>query len=212
MMGRDSMRHARGLCIPLPWRAAAAERYAVAMAPHPLHPGRSARAGELRRRPRARGERLVDLTHPFDQDTIYWPGNQGFELEHTKWGEDEQGRWYAAAQFRAAEHGGTHLDAPLHFAPKGRAVADIPLAQLIGPARVIDVQPQCVANRDYQVSVDDITAHEAAHGRLSEGSVVLIPPAGRARGRTASATSATTTRGGGRAALPWLVARSRAPS
>jgi len=120
------------------------------------------------------GERLVDLTHPFDQDTIYWPGNQPFELEHTKWGEDAEGHWYAAARFSAAEHGGTHIDAPLHFAHSGLAVADIPLARLVGPARVIDVEPKCVANRDYQVSVDDITAHEAAEGRIAEGSVVLI--------------------------------------
>jgi kynurenine formamidase len=120
------------------------------------------------------GERLVDLTHPFDRDTIYWPGNRTFEVERTKWGEDAQGRWYAAAEFRAAEHGGTHLDAPIHFARDGRAVADIPLAELVGPARVIDVERQCLANRDYQVSVDDLTAHEAAHGRLALGSVVLI--------------------------------------
>jgi kynurenine formamidase len=168
------MRHARGECIPLSWRAAAAERYAVAMARIRFILAAALALASCAGAPVLEGERLVDLTHPFDQDTIYWPGNQGFELEHTKWGEDAQGHWYAAAQFRAAEHGGTHLDAPLHFAHNGRAVADIPLAQLVGPARVIDVQPQCVANRDYLVSVEDITAHEAAQGRLSEGSVVLI--------------------------------------
>jgi kynurenine formamidase len=124
--------------------------------------------------PPLEGDRLVDLSHPFDRDTVYWPGNRAFEVERTKWGEDEAGHWYAAAEFRAAEHGGTHLDAPVHFAKDGRTVADIPLADLVGPARVVDVERQCVANRDYQVSVEDITAHEVDHGRIAEGSVVLI--------------------------------------
>jgi kynurenine formamidase len=119
-------------------------------------------------------ERLVDLTHGFDQDTIYWPTARSFELTRSAWGPDEEGRWYAAAEFCAAEHGGTHLDAPQHFAAEGRSVADIPLADLIGPARVIQVERKCLADRDYLVSVEDIASHEASEGRIAPGSVVLI--------------------------------------
>jgi len=120
------------------------------------------------------GDRLIDLTHAFDQDTIALPGNRSFELTHTRWGEDEEGRWYAASEFCMAEHCGTHLDAPLHFARDGRSVSDLAPRDLIGPARVIDVERQCLADRDYLVSVEDITRHEASEGRIAPGSVVLI--------------------------------------
>jgi kynurenine formamidase len=120
------------------------------------------------------GDRLVDLTHPFDQDTIYWPGNRSFELTHTRWEEDEAGDWYAAAEFGAAEHGGTHLDAPLHFARDGVSVAEIRVQDLLGPARVVDVERQCLDDRDYRVSVQDVTRHEANEGRIPPGSVVLF--------------------------------------
>ena len=44
------------------------------------------------------------------------------------------GNFYAANQFCTAEHGGTHIDAPIHFS-EGRHTADeIPIQQLIGPA------------------------------------------------------------------------------
>ncbi len=118
--------------------------------------------------------RLVDLTYPFDQSTLYWPTARRFELKPSSWGEDEHGRWYAAGEFCASEHGGTHLDAPLHFAREGKSTADIPLVDLVGPARVIDVRRQCELERDYQVTVEDLTAHEAAQGRLRAGMVVLV--------------------------------------
>src|SRR5256885_14310851 len=68
------------------------------------------------------GARLVDLTHPFDARTIYWPTAKPFTLEPVAHGMTEGGYWYAANNFSAAEHGGTHLDAPIHFA-EGRWTA-----------------------------------------------------------------------------------------
>ncbi len=118
--------------------------------------------------------RMVDLTYPFDQSTLYWPTARSFELKPTAWGEDELGRWYAAGEFCASEHGGTHLDAPLHFARGGRSTADIPLSDLVGPARVVDVRRQCDGDSDYQVTVEDITGHEAAQGRMRPGTIVLV--------------------------------------
>src|SRR5262249_36659431 len=60
--------------------------------------------------------RLVDLTHAFDAATIYWPPPKPFSLEPVAHGVTPGGWWYAANNFCAAEHGGTHLDAPIHFA------------------------------------------------------------------------------------------------
>jgi hypothetical protein len=54
--------------------------------------------------------RLVDLTHAFDADTIYWPTEEGFVLERGSEGRSQAGYWYAAHRMRLAEHGGTHIE------------------------------------------------------------------------------------------------------
>jgi D-alanyl-D-alanine dipeptidase len=61
--------------------------------------------------------RIVDLTHAFDAATLYWPTSpSAFELKRLAFGRTEAGYFYAANSFCAPEHGGTHLDAPIHFA------------------------------------------------------------------------------------------------
>jgi kynurenine formamidase len=118
--------------------------------------------------------RLVDLTHPFDDTTIYWPTARRFHLEPVAHGKTPGGWWYEANDFCAAEHGGTHLDAPIHFA-RGRDTAErVPLERLIGPAVVIDVSEKATVDRDYRVSVADVRAFEARHGRIAPGTRVLI--------------------------------------
>jgi kynurenine formamidase len=117
--------------------------------------------------------RLVDLTHPFDADTIFWPTEDGFRLEPAAAG-TSAGYWYAANRFRSAEHGGTHLDAPLHFG-EGRPAADeIPLARLMGPAVVVDAREACAHDRDHAVDIADLERFEAEHGPLPRGAIVLI--------------------------------------
>ena len=83
------------------------------------------------------GGRWVDLTHAFSESTIYWPTDTaGFQLDELAFGPTEGGWFYASYQFASAEHGGTHLDAPIHFA-EGRLTADqIPLSALMGSAGV----------------------------------------------------------------------------
>lgn len=117
---------------------------------------------------------LVDLTHAFDAETIYWPTEEGFVRETTFDGHTDGGYYYAAGSFRSAEHGGTHLDAPVHFA-EGRQTADaVPLERLIAPGVVIDVTEQAGADADYQVQVADFERWEAAHGPLPAGAIVLL--------------------------------------
>ncbi len=120
------------------------------------------------------GGALVDLSYAFDEQTIYWPTAAGFARTTDFEGITEQGYYYSAYSFSAAEHGGTHLDAPVHFA-EGHLTADqIPLDRLVGPAVVVDVSAQAAADPDYLVSVDDFSAWEAAHGPLPEGIIVLL--------------------------------------
>jgi kynurenine formamidase len=89
-------------------------------------------------------------------------------------GETPGGWHYEANTVRTAEHGGTHLDAPIHFAAERQHADEIPLDRLIGPAVLIDVRPQAEVDPDYLVSVVDFEAWEARHGRLQDGVTVLI--------------------------------------
>jgi kynurenine formamidase len=117
---------------------------------------------------------FVDLTYPYDESTIYWPTASGFELEVDFKGATDAGYYYEANSFRSAEHGGTHLDAPVHFAEGKHTADEVPLSRLIGPAVVVDVSEQAAADRDYQVSVQDFEAWEAENGQLPDSIIILI--------------------------------------
>jgi kynurenine formamidase len=118
--------------------------------------------------------KVVDLTYPFDEHTIYWPTAKPFHLEVVAAGEAPGGYWYAANNICLAEHGGTHMDAPLHFARGKRAADEVPIQQLIGPAVVIDVRAQAAQNPDYRLSVADLEAWEQRHGRIPPGAIVIM--------------------------------------
>ena len=116
---------------------------------------------------------IVDLTWPFGESTIYWPTAEPFALEVVSEGETAAG-WYAAKSFCAAEHGGTHLDAPIHFARGARTSAEIPLEDLIGDAIVVDVTAAAAADRDLAIGVDALDAWETANGAIPPRAIVLL--------------------------------------
>ena len=118
--------------------------------------------------------RVVDLTHAFDANSVYWPTAEPFKLETDFEGMTEKGYYYSAYRYSAAEHGGTHLDSPVHFAKGRHTVDQIPLQQLIGAAIVIDVTRQCAANADYQIGVADFQSWERRNGRIAPGTIVLL--------------------------------------
>ena len=121
------------------------------------------------------GWRMVDLSHAYANDTLYWPTDtDGYRLDTLAEGETPGGYFYAAKAFATAEHGGTHLDAPFHFAEGGDDTAAIPLVRLILPGIVIDVSEAAAADPDYLVTIEDVTTWEDEHGPVPEGSAVLI--------------------------------------
>ncbi|HEX6883531.1 MAG TPA: cyclase family protein [Planctomycetota bacterium] len=125
--------------------------------------------------PAGTGEtRLVDLTHAYDEDTVYWPTAEGFRLRVDAKGQTARGFHYEANSFSTAEHGGTHLDAPVHFGAGRRSVDEIPVEQLIGPGVVVDARAACAADRDHLVGVAELEAWEARHGRIPDGAIVLL--------------------------------------
>ncbi len=117
----------------------------------------------------------IDLTYSFDSKTLYWPNNTKPFLHSTDAeGFTEKGYYYSSYSICTPEHGGTHLDAPIHFAA-GKYTADqIPLSSLTGTAIVIDVSDKALANRDYLISKEDILSWEAKNGRIEDSTIILF--------------------------------------
>ncbi len=118
--------------------------------------------------------KIIDLTHTFDASTIYWPGEEtGFSHEYEKKGMTPGHYFYSSAKYAAPEHGGTHMDAPIHFNQHGMTAEQVPLADCIGPAAVIDFSARAAKDRDATLSVDDIKSYEAANGPIPDGAIVV---------------------------------------
>lgn len=120
------------------------------------------------------GVAWIDLSYAFSSQTIYWPTARPFQLEVVQAGRTPAGYYYSANNFAAAEHGGTHLDAPVHFAEGHRAVDAIPVEQLVGPAVVVDVRDSVGYDPDYLVTVADFRRWESGYGRIPDGAIVLL--------------------------------------
>src|SRR5436190_3744209 len=116
----------------------------------------------------------LDLTYDFSSDTIYWVTAEPFKRTTVAEGQTPGGYYYSAYNFSAAEHGGTHIDAPVHFAEGRKTVDQLPLEQLIAEAIKIDVSAKATANRDYLVSIEDIQTWETANGKIADGTIVLL--------------------------------------
>ncbi len=119
-------------------------------------------------------KKVIDLTYTFDEHTIYWPTAKPFQMDVVAATKTEAGYWYAANNICLAEHGGTHMDAPIHFAEGKRAADAVPVQQLIGPAVVVDVRMQAEKDPDYRVSVTDLEGWEKKHGSIPRGAIVLM--------------------------------------
>jgi kynurenine formamidase len=123
---------------------------------------------------------VVDLTQPLSEETpiLRLPEPFANTPRFRKWElsrYDERGpAWYWNG-FESGEHTGTHLDAPIHWVSGQELddVSQIPPARLIGPAVVIDHADRAAADPDHLLTVEDIEAFEAEHGRLPEGGWLL---------------------------------------
>jgi kynurenine formamidase len=162
----------------------------------------------------------IDLTHDLSADAVFWPTAAPFRMTTDFEGMTERGYYYSAYSFTTAEHGGTHIDAPVHFAEGANSVEQIPLERLIGPAVVVDVSAAVARDRDLQIGVDHLRAWEAANGEIPAGSIVLLrtgfgaywPDAARYLGtalRGAEGAAALSFPGLGVDAANWLVTERR---
>jgi kynurenine formamidase len=149
---------------------------APAVAGRAAAPASAAAVADGRPRLDLGGARVIDLSHAYGPETLFWPADppQTFRLEVLHHGPTPGGFFYAANKFCGPEHGGTHLDAPLHFADGKWSAAEVPAERLVAPAVVLDVRRQAAADPDYRLTPQDVAAWEAAHGRIPAGAVVLL--------------------------------------
>ena len=127
--------------------------------------------------------RTVDLTQTLSPDTptLVLPEPFGqcapFTMEEISRYDERGVAWYWN-NFTVGEHTGTHFDAPIHWVT-GRDLADNTLdtiqpGQFVAPAVVIDVSAKAAADPDYLLTVEDIAAWEAEHGRIPPRSWVML--------------------------------------
>jgi kynurenine formamidase len=126
---------------------------------------------------------IVDLTQPLGPATpviglppMFAP-SPGVTLEPISRYDEKGPAWYWNT-LRLGEHTGTHFDAPIHWIT-GKDLTDnacdtIPARRFIGPACVIDVEREVQENPDFLVTPDRIARWEQEHGRIPEGSWVLL--------------------------------------
>ena len=117
---------------------------------------------------------LVDLTHTLDGDSPYWPEGRPGSPFHTSAATTYQRDGNFTRNLRMPEHFGTHIDAPVHFDPKGKSVDRIPVERFLAPGVVIDVSLATKLNADYRVTVKDIGIWTEHHGAVPPGAVVLF--------------------------------------
>lgn len=116
----------------------------------------------------------IDLSHDFSDETIYWVTAEPFKRTTVAEGVTPGGYYYSAYNFSAAEHGGTHIDAPVHFGEGKKSVDQLELGQLISPAIKIDVSAKAANDPNYLIGVDDIKNWETENGKVPEWSIILF--------------------------------------
>lgn len=122
------------------------------------------------------GKQIIDLTHEFANGyTIAWPSalQYNFTIGWRGFNEDS-GFYYEANNFQQAEHCGTHMDAPSHFAKGKWRAADIPVERLIGPGVVIDISERARSNKDAQLTIEDLQNWETRYGTIPQGAIVIM--------------------------------------
>ncbi len=115
---------------------------------------------------------LADLTHVLGPDFPLFPGAPSPFKVTTAVTHATSG--YYGSVLTYWEHSGTHMDAPVHFAPQGLFVDQLPVESLVVPAAVINVTEQVRRDPDYVVTPDDIRAWERRYGRLPDNAAVLM--------------------------------------
>lgn len=112
----------------------------------------------------------IDVSLPLHDGLVPWPGDPPFRVKRVT--DMARGDFCTFSTLSMSAHAGTHIDAPLHFLKRGRAVDTVPLEAMVGPARVIGI-------REKIIGVDELRGH-----RIRSGERILFKTRNSARLRT----------------------------
>jgi kynurenine formamidase len=116
--------------------------------------------------------RVVELSHRIGPKIPLWPGDPHVRFKVVaSWAQDG----YFLRSFSIGEHSATHMNAPNSFIDgNDEAITSYPAKQRVVPAVVIDVREQAARDPDYQLTEQDVVNWEAEHGRIADGSFVIL--------------------------------------
>ena len=114
---------------------------------------------------------LIDLTHEITEKIPVWPGDPKPEISKFSIVEKDG---YNMNVLKIGEHTGTHFGVPLHFFNEGKSVDEVPVSDLILSAVKIDISDKCSKNPDYVLKIEDVLFWEKYHGKVPEGSFVIV--------------------------------------
>jgi len=80
----------------------------------------------------------IDLSVPIYGGMVHWPDDPAIELDAIM--HVERGDVCTVSALKMGTHTGTHIDGPIHFLPGSPGTEAVPLENLIGPARVIEIE------------------------------------------------------------------------
>ncbi len=115
--------------------------------------------------------RVVDLTQPLDAGTVMWPGAPAPTAE-TMLTVAHDGFYNRKVSFM--EHSGTHFDAPAHMVEGTATVDQIDADRLVRPAAMIDISEAAAGKPDATLTLEQVQAFEAEHGRIPDGAAILL--------------------------------------
>ena len=118
--------------------------------------------------------RWVDLTHTLTNQSPYWDGIPNGSVALCEVAVPFEAMDLEIQTFKFPGQFGTHIDYPAHFVQGGRVSQDFSIRDTVLPLVVIDATPQVKENVDFELSVEDILAFEAQHGKIPEGSFVAL--------------------------------------
>lgn len=112
--------------------------------------------------------KIIDITRELFSAPVY-PGDPRPEIEPVA--RLEQGDSCNLSVLHACLHNGTHMDAPLHFCPDGRDMAEVELSDCIGECSVLEWN-------GYLTGADVDKLRPSLHPRvLFKGAVQITPSA-----------------------------------
>jgi kynurenine formamidase len=131
--------------------------------------------------------KYIDLTHAFEPMQPVWSGFSNARFRAARAGRMIEGYVKEGEEYAYEKHGfvataydlptdqyGTQLDPPAHWEPLGATISDLPSTYAIRPLVVINIAGKVEKDPGYHLRVEDIRVWEEKHGRIPEGSVVMV--------------------------------------